>query len=74
MKVLGYEGWIYLDSDELATAIDAYLAAHRVNVTGPRSMNIIGKSDAGPTVIVSSANIDYVRIYVDPSGKLVDNR
>lgn len=59
---------ITLDGHELATAIDAYLTAHRVSVSGPRTVSVI--VDGERTVARDVA----VRVYVDPSGRLVDNR
>lgn len=47
---------IELTGDEVATAVDAYLAAHRVYVYGPR------------TVIVNDDLCETGRILVDPSG------
>lgn len=31
---------VYLEGNELATAVDAYLAAHRIAVVGPRTIRI----------------------------------
>jgi hypothetical protein len=53
---------IYLDADEVAVAIDAYLTAHRVNIDGPRTISQKGG-------LVTAAHI-----YVDPSGRIIDNR
>lgn len=47
---------IDLTGDEVATAIDAYLVAHGVLISGPR------------TVSVNGALCEEGRIYVDPSG------
>jgi hypothetical protein len=47
---------IELTGDEVATAIDAYLVAHGVHVSGPR------------TVCVNGELCDAGRVYVDPSG------
>ena len=50
---------IDLDPDEVATAIDAYLVAHGVHVSGPR------------TIRVNEELILVGRIYVDPSGFVI---
>lgn len=50
---------IYLTGDEVATAISAYLVAHDINVSGPR------------TITVNSDLIKNARVYVDPSGFVV---
>jgi hypothetical protein len=47
---------IVLDSDEVATAIDAYLVAHSVHIAGPRTITIGGKL------------CKPCKVYVDPSG------
>lgn len=47
---------IELTGDEVATAIDAYLVAHNVHVSGPR------------TITVNGELCDSGRVYVDPSG------
>lgn len=47
---------IDLTGDELATAIDAYLVAHGVHVSGPR------------TVFVNGDLCRSSRVYVDPCG------
>jgi len=52
---------ISLTGDEIATAIDAYLVAHGVYVSGPR------------TITVSDELIDYGEVYVDPSGFVIDD-
>lgn len=52
---------IDLSGDEVATAIDAFLVAHRICVRGPRTISVNG---------------DLCRvgeIYVDPSGFVVDD-
>ena len=50
---------IDLSGDEVATAIDAWLVAHGVHVTGPRTVTVNGElCDAG-------------RVYVDPSGAAI---
>lgn len=61
MKINGNN--IILDGDEVATAIDAYLTAHSICVDGPRTIIIAGRT---PT--------PAARVYVDPSGRIVDNR
>lgn len=50
---------IELTGDEVATAIDAWLVAHGVHVSGPR------------TVTVNGALCDVGNIDVDPSGFVV---
>jgi hypothetical protein len=50
---------IELTGDEVATAIDAWLVAHGVHVSGPR------------TVTVNGALCEVGEIYVDPSGFVV---
>lgn len=50
---------IHLDGDEVAIAIDAYLVAHGVHVSGPR------------TITVNGWLIKEGRVYVDPSGFVV---
>ncbi len=50
---------IELSGDEVATAIDAWLVAHGVNVSGPRTVTVNGD------VCVAGS------VYVDPSGFVV---
>lgn len=50
---------IRLTGNELATAIDAYLVAHGVQVNGPRTIRINGQICGN------------VKIYVDPSGNVI---
>lgn len=50
---------IDLTGDEVATAIDAYLVAHNVHVSGPR------------TITVNEELCDSGHIYVDPSGFVI---
>lgn len=50
---------IELTGNEVATAIDAYLKAHNVSVSGPR------------TITVNGELCEVGRIYVDPSGNVV---
>lgn len=50
---------IELTGDEVAIAIDAYLAAHRVHVDGPR------------TITVNGELCQEGQIYVDPSGQVI---
>lgn len=50
---------IVLSGDEVATAIDAYLAAHSVYVSGPR------------TISVNGGLIGSGQVYVDPSGFVI---
>ena len=51
---------IDLSGDEVATAIDAYLVAHGIHVSGPRTINVNGE-------LIESGNV-----YVDPSGFVVE--
>lgn len=52
---------IELTGDEVAIAIDAYLVAHGVHVSGPRTITVNGKlCEAG-------------KVYVDPSGFVIHN-
>ncbi len=50
---------IELTGDEVARAIDAYLVAHGVHVSGPRTVTVNGKL------------CEVGHIYVDPSGFVV---
>ncbi len=50
---------IELTGDEVAIAIDAYLKAHRIHVSGPR------------TITVNGDLCEKGRIYVDPSGFVI---
>lgn len=52
---------IDLTGAEVATAIDAYLVAHRIHVFGPR------------TIKVNAELIDCGHVYVDPSGFVMTN-
>ena len=52
---------IELDGNEIATAIDAYLVAHNVYVSGPR------------TIRVSGEPIEGGHVYVDPSGFVISD-
>jgi len=52
---------ILLDGNELATAIDAYLVARGVHYIGPR------------TITVNGELCEKARVYVDPSGFVIDN-
>jgi len=49
---------IQLTGDEVAIAIDAYLVARGVNVSGPR------------TVLVNGRLCERGEVYVDPSGSV----
>jgi hypothetical protein len=50
---------IDLTGDEVAMAIDAYLVAHGIRVSGPRTITVNGElCEAG-------------RVYVDPSGFVI---
>lgn len=50
---------IELTNNEVATAIDAWLVAHGVHVSGPRTITVNGE--------LCSAG----RVYVDPSGFVI---
>lgn len=50
---------IELSGDEIAIAVDAYLVAHGVSVSGPR------------TVRVNGTQINDGHVYVDPCGSVV---
>ena len=50
---------INLTGDEVARAIDAFLVAHDIDVTGPRTITVNGS-------LCESGNV-----YVDPSGHVV---
>lgn len=50
---------IELDGNEVAKAIDAYLVAHGIHVSGPR------------TVTMNGAVHNIGRVYVDPSGFVI---
>ena len=50
---------VRLTGDEVATAIDAYLVAHGVQVSGPR------------TVLFNEALCTSGEVYVDPSGFVI---
>ena len=52
---------IDLSGDEVAIAIDAYLVAHNVYVSGPRTITVDGE-------LIKSG-----KVYVDPSGFVVYN-
>ncbi len=54
---------IELTGDEVATAIDAWLVAHGVHVSGPR------------TITVNGEPCESCRVYIDPSGfAIVDGK
>lgn len=55
MRIIGNS--IHLDGNEVATAIDAYITAHRVHVSGPRTISADNKL---------LRDTDFL-IYVDPS-------
>lgn len=62
------ERTVELDGDELATAVDAYLTAHGIAVSGPRtiSFRVYGEKHLARDVTTE--------VYSDPSGQIVDNR
>ena len=53
---------IELTGEEVAIAIDAYLVARRVAVSGPR------------TILVNGQLCKSGRIYIDPSGFCIDKK
>jgi hypothetical protein len=63
MNITGHT--IILDGNELALAIDAYLVAHKVYVSGPRTIRIVVDGDKH---IARDVEAD---IYVDPRGRLI---
>lgn len=52
---------IRLSGDEVATAIDAYLVAHGVHISGAR------------TILINNNLCDKGRVYVDPAGFVITN-
>lgn len=52
---------INLSGDEVAVAIDAYLVAHQVYVSGPRTITVNGE-------LCEKGNI-----YIDPSGFVISD-
>jgi hypothetical protein len=64
-RMIGHEVvkgvFIDLTGDELATAIDAYLVAHSINIIGPRTISVNGE------------RCESARIYADPSSKVINN-
>lgn len=50
---------IHLSGDEVATAIDTYIVAHNIYVSGPR------------TITVNGQLCEVGKIYVDPSGRVI---
>lgn len=52
---------IELTGDEVAVAISAYLVAHDVHVSGPR------------TITVNGELCETGRVYVDPSGAVIES-
>ena len=65
MKITDRE--VLLSGDELATAVDAYLAAHNINIFGPRTVRVATLE--GLWGLCGGA-----KVYVDPSGVIRDNR
>lgn len=51
---------IELDGDDVAIAIDAYLVAHQINISGPRTISVNGEL------------CKMGQVYVDPSGFVID--
>lgn len=60
-KKIQYETGVQIDltGDEVATAIDAYLVAHDIHVSGPR------------TIYVNGELCEKGMIYIDPSGFVI---
>lgn len=56
---------VLLDGDDVATAIDAYITAHRICVSGPRTIRLRRRDEL---FLAEGA-----QVYVDPSGLLHDN-
>lgn len=52
---------IEMTGDEVATAVDAWLVAHGIHVSGPR------------TVTINGVLCDNGLVYVDPSGAVVED-
>jgi hypothetical protein len=52
---------VTLTGDEVATAIDAFLVAHGIHVSGPRTITVNGELIAAGSV------------YVDPSGFVISS-
>jgi hypothetical protein len=50
---------VELTGDEVAIAIDAYLVAHKIHVSGPRTISVNGEL------------CQEGRVYVDPSGFVI---
>ena len=50
---------IFLTGDDVATAISAYLVAHDIHISGPRTIRVNGELCKGG------------RVYVDPSGFVI---
>ena len=61
MKIDGNS--IRLTGNEVAQAIDAYLVEQGIRVVGPRTIRIAGRMPVPPA-----------EVYVDPSGRVVDDR
>jgi hypothetical protein len=58
---------VVLDGEEFATAIDAYLTAHTIHVSGPRTISAVL-----PGISAIAGNVE-IYVHVDPSGRVVDN-
>lgn len=61
-----------LGSQEIETAIDAYIVAHEMHVSGPRTIRIVRNADAHPDN--TNCRAFRVEVFVDPSGKLHSNK
>lgn len=60
---------IMLDGDEIASAIDLYISANGICVSGPRTISIYTAKST--TAVV--AGDSRARVYVDPSGRIFNN-
>lgn len=63
MKI--HKNTIELDGNEVATAIAAYLVAHNIHVSGPRTIRMTQPERTGCT--------HGAEVYVDPSGRVIAN-
>jgi hypothetical protein len=57
---------IHLDGCEVAAAIAAYLVAHGVHYTGPRTIRLTEPERGAAT--------GGARVHVDPGGRILDSR
>ncbi len=56
---------ILLDGNEVARAIDLYIASHGIIVVGPRTVNIDGHDSVEP------GHTPGADVFVDPSGRVL---